>query len=131
MAARKGHRKFIIQRLHTKMNNETEARIQQECFQWHWNTYPNDRKRLFLIHNTPKNAIDGARLRSMGLLAGVSDMIFLRQNQPPLCIEFKTETGTQQAVQKDWQAIAESTGAEYVIIRSLSEFQALFRIILN
>jgi len=79
-----------------------------------------------MCHNTPKNAIDGARLRSMGLLAGVSDMIFLRQNQTPLCIEFKTETGTQQAVQKDWQAIAESVGCKYVIVRSLAEFQELF-----
>lgn len=104
----------------------TEARIQQECFQWHWNTYPNDRKRLFLIHNTPKNAIDGARLRGMGMVAGVSDLIYLRDELPPLCIEMKDETGKQSQAQKDWQKVAESVGCKYVIIRSLAEFQELF-----
>jgi len=109
----------------------SEARIQQECFQWLWNNYPETRKRLFMVHNTPKNAIDGARLRSMGMVAGVSDLIYLRDGLPPLCIEMKDETGKQSQAQKDWQAIAESTGAEYVIIRSLEEFQALFRNVLN
>jgi hypothetical protein len=104
----------------------TEARIQQECFQWHWNTYPNDRKRLFLIHNTPKNAIDGARLRGMGMVAGVSDLIYLRDGLPPLCIEMKDATGKQSPAQIAWQKIAEDAGCTYVIIRSLAEFQELF-----
>lgn len=76
-----------------------------------------------MCHNTPKNAIDGARLRSMGLYAGVSDMIYLRENKAPLCIEFKTETGTQSPAQVEWQKVAESVGCTYVIVRSLDEFK--------
>ena len=105
---------------------KTESRLQQDCFMWHWNTFPNHRGRFFMCHNTPKNAIDGNRLKGMGLLAGVSDMILLRDGRPPLCIEFKTEEGRQSERQKWWQKVAESTGAEYAIIKTLEEFQELF-----
>lgn len=104
----------------------TESRLQSEIFQWHWNTRPDERGRLFMVHNAPKNAIDGNRLKAMGMVAGVSDMILLRPDRPPLCIELKTEVGRQGERQKWWQSVAESTGAEYVLIRSLEEFQNLF-----
>ncbi len=77
---------------------------------------------MFLIHNNPRNAIDGNRLKAIGLIKGVSDMIYLRDNLPPLCLEFKTAIGTQQKEQKEWQAVAEATGAEYRIIRSMEDF---------
>jgi hypothetical protein len=79
-----------------------------------------------MCHNNARNAIDGARLKSQGMIAGVSDMILLRENRPPLCIEFKLPNGRQAPAQKEWQSVAESTGAEYVIIRSLEDFKALF-----
>jgi len=101
----------------------TEARIQQECFQWLWNEHPHLRKRLFMVHNTPKNAIDGARLRGMGMVAGVSDLIYLRDGLPPLCIEMKDESGRQSEAQANWQKVAESVGCTYVIVRSLEEFK--------
>jgi hypothetical protein len=78
-----------------------------------------------MVHNNPRNATDGARLKAMGMVAGVSDMIYLRDGLPPLCIELKLPDGIQSKVQKDWQKVAESVGCEYVIIRSLSEFQDL------
>jgi hypothetical protein len=92
---------------------------------WHWNTRPNERGLLFMVHNSPKNAIDGARLKAMGMVAGVSDMIYLRDGLPPLCIELKLPDGIQSKAQKEWQKVVESVGCEYVIIRSLSEFQDL------
>lgn len=79
-----------------------------------------------MVHNNARNAIDGARLKSQGMIAGVSDMILLRENRPPLCIEFKLPNGKQSPAQVAWQSVAESTGAEYVLIRSLEDFQKLF-----
>jgi hypothetical protein len=75
-----------------------------------------------MVHNNPRNAIDGNRLKAQGMVAGVSDMIYLRDGLPPLCIEFKLPDGKQQSVQKQWQQVAESTGAKYVIIRNLEDF---------
>jgi len=108
------------------MTEKTEARIQQEAFMWHWNTYPTHRKRLFMVNNNPRNEVDGNRMKAQGMIAGVSDMILLREGRPPLCIEFKLPNGRQSPAQVAWQSVAEATGAEYVLIRSLEEFQNLF-----
>jgi len=110
------------------MKDKTEARLQSECYLHYWNTCPNLRKRLFCVHNNPKDKREGAILKSMGMVAGVSDMIYLRDNMPPLCLEFKTATGTQQKEQKEWEAVAEATGAEYRIIRSMEDFCTALRI---
>jgi len=101
----------------------SEDKLQAECFMWHWNTHQNERGRLFMVHNTPRNKIDGARLKAMGMVAGVSDMIYLRTNKPPLCIEFKTAIGRQAEAQTRWQAVVESLGCEYKLIRSFDEFK--------
>jgi hypothetical protein len=108
---------------------KTESYIQSECVRWLWNERPETRGKLFEVNNNPLNKIDGSRRKAMGMVAGVSDLIFLRDKLPPLCIEMKDETGKQSSAQKDWQAIAESTGAEYVVIRNLTEFQNLFSIL--
>jgi hypothetical protein len=105
----------------------SEDQLQAHCHTWHHNTYPNERGRLFMVHNTPRNKIDGARLKAMGMVAGVSDMIYLRPHQPPLCLEFKTDTGRQAPAQVEWQRVAESMGCEYRVIRSFDEFQAAIR----
>lgn len=77
-----------------------------------------------MVHNTPRNKIDGARLKAMGMVAGVSDMIYLRVNLSPLCLEFKTDTGRQSPDQVRWQSVAESLGCEYRIIRTFDEFKS-------
>ncbi|WP_305150077.1 hypothetical protein [uncultured Muribaculum sp.] len=39
-----------------------------------------------------------------------------------LCIEFKTEDGSQRQSQKEWQKAAETAGNKYVIVRSIEDF---------
>lgn len=50
-------------------------------------------------------------------------MIYLRPNLPPLCLEFKTETGRQSPEQVRFQSVAEGMGCEYKIIRTFDEFK--------
>jgi hypothetical protein len=60
-------------------------------------------------------------MKGMGVVAGVSDMIYLS----PLgvvALEFKTETGRQSEVQKQWQQLVEAAGVTYKIIRSIDDF---------
>lgn len=106
--------------------NKAEARIQQDIFIYHWNNYPNEQKLLFMVHNNPKNKIEGAMLKSQGLVAGVSDMIYLNPNGTAYFIEIKTPTGTQQTNQKEWQKLIESFGYTYILIRSLKDFKNHF-----
>ena len=65
---------------------KSEAAIQGECVMWLWNFKPETRYKLFEVNNNPLNKIDGARRKAMGMVAGVSDLIYLRDELPPLCM---------------------------------------------
>lgn len=101
---------------------KTEAQLHAEIFQWHWNNCPNERGLLFHVNNKARNAIEGNRFKAMGVIPGVSDLVYLRPGGKPLFIELKTEKGTQSPDQKKWQTAAEAAGYEYVICRSLADF---------
>jgi hypothetical protein len=110
---------------------KTEDRIQQECYMWFWNTYPELRKLLFAIPNGRyRNVIDAVILNKTGLVAGVSDMIFLYKGTAYL-FELKTETGVQSDVQKEWEAIVNKQGFNYYIIRDFIEFSKVIVGIIN
>ena len=103
----------------------TESRLQQTCFLWHWNTYPDQRGRLWMQYNNGKNREHGAVLKGMGMVAGVSDLAYLRGDGRMVFIELKVGDGKQSDRQKWWEGVVQSCGAKYVVIRSLQEFQEL------
>jgi hypothetical protein len=110
---------------------KTEDRIQQECYMWFWNTYPELRKLLFAVPNGRyRNVIDAVILNKTGLVAGVSDMIFLYKGGAYL-FELKTETGVQSDAQKEWEKIVNKQGFNYYIIRDLIEFSKVIVGIIN
>lgn len=102
----------------------TEARIQSDCFTWHWNYMPHERGRLFMVYNTPKNAAHGSILKAMGMLAGVSDLIYL-SDSGPVFLECKKPGGEQSPAQKEFQKLVTTLGYRYELFHSLKEFQAL------
>jgi len=59
------------------------------------------------------------------MIAGVADLQYLRVNMPPLFIEMKLPRQKQSAKQVEWQQVAESTGAVYVVCDNLEDFKAL------
>jgi hypothetical protein len=77
---------------------------------------------MWMTHNQAKNATQGSILKAMGMVPGVSDLLWFHQGCL-YCIELKTETGTQSAVQKKWQSAVEKQGAIYYVIRDLDSFQ--------
>lgn len=77
-----------------------------------------------MVHNTPRNKIDGARLKAMGMVAGVADMVYLNPNGPVTFIEFKTDKGIQSPEQKDFERKCYEWGYAYEIVRSLDDFKA-------
>ena len=101
---------------------QAEERIQQECFQWHWNTYPKLRGLLCYNLNNSRNEVDGARNKRLGLIAGRADMTYYFWGRAYF-IEMKTPTGSQSPEQKEWEQTVIAFGFEYVVVRSLAEFQ--------
>ena len=100
----------------------TEERLQQDIFIWFVNTYPCKRGLFFHNFNNPRNAIQGAKLKTLGLVSGVADMTLLH-NKKAYFFELKTETGKQSKRQKEWEQQVTSNKFYYKIIRSLDEFK--------
>lgn len=104
----------------------TEDQLQASIFQWHWNNKPAERGLLFHCQQKARNAIEGNRFKALGVVAGVSDLIYLKPGGKPILMELKTETGTQSQVQKDWETRVKQAGYDYVVIRGLAEALQLF-----
>lgn len=112
-------------------SNWKEEKLQAECFQWHWNTYPHLRKTLFHVQQKAKNKIEGAKFKAMGVVQGVSDLILVCPGKT-VYIELKVEGGRQSKEQIDFQKIIEEYGCqEYYLVRSLEEFQQMVKQLQN
>lgn len=105
----------------TPLPMTSESKLQQDCYLWYHNNYPALRGSLWMCHNNAKDARQGATLKAMGMVRGVSDLMML-YNGAFYAIELKTETGRQSEFQKQWQEVILSQGGTYVIVRSLQDF---------
>lgn len=102
----------------------TEARIQQDCFTWFHNTYPQYRGLYFEIHNNSFSARSGMKHKAIGRQPGVADnCLLLPGGAGPVFFEFKTPTGRQSEVQKIWSNLIKGEGYGYFIVTSLDIFQ--------
>jgi hypothetical protein len=99
-----------------------EFKLQAQCFRYHWNERPQERGRLFTVNNNSGGKFEGAIMKAMGVVAGVADMMYL-SDAGLIALEFKTPTGRQSPVQKQWQETIEAAGYRYVIIRTFEEFK--------
>lgn len=108
-----------------KKPDDEEHRIQCECIRAFRYKYPKLRHNLFAIPNgARRDKATGAKLKAEGVLAGVSDLIFLKSNRfyGALLIEVKKPKGSQQQNQKEWERKITADGYKYVVCRSVSEF---------
>src|SRR5690349_2867482 len=64
---------------------------------------PNHHVVWWHTNNNPKSAKDGARLKRMGMRAGVADFLFLMPDQGFYSLELKTEKGRATEEQIDWR----------------------------
>lgn len=103
----------------------SEDRLQQECYLWFHNTYPEFRGLLFHVPNGgSRNAREGAKFKAMGVVPGVADLLFIWKGNL-YAFELKTDKGSQSLSQKKWQVIAEENGVIYEVVRDLSKFKQL------
>lgn len=105
----------------------TENRIQQEIFNWFNNSYclrhHKPKFKIFSVPNGGKRDVKEAMtLKRTGLVSGVSDLIVLFPKKC-LFVEVKTETGILSDKQKKFRDDVELLGFEYIVVRSLKDFQ--------
>ena len=108
------------------MKEKTEAKIQSEICCWFNNEYclkfHNPRYCIFSVPNDTENKEETMRKLATGLKSGASDLIVLFPNRAVFC-EVKTPTGKQSEAQKEFQIQVEKLGFEYILVRSLLDFQ--------
>lgn len=91
--------------------NQEEHKLQVSCVKWFRLQYPKYSSLLFSIPNGgARNIIVAKKLKSEGVVSGVSDLILLipNNNYYGLCIEMKTLKGTQSDNQIIWQKEVEN-----------------------
>ena len=100
-----------------------ESKIQMQCLKWFWLQYP--KHTLFAIPNGGKrSAIEAGIMKAEGVLAGVADCFFMKENVQynGLFIEIKTPKGKQTEKQKEFELRAKAEGYDYKVCRSLEDF---------
>jgi hypothetical protein len=116
--------------MYNDVPGQTENALQQKCYFWFWNEYPELRGLLFHVPNG--GARDGREAKTfalIGVVAGVSDLILLYKGRA-FFIELKNGTGKQSPKQKKWQDAVEAQGFTYFIVNSLLKFKRLIRSLL-
>ena len=114
-----------------KYNGPSEDRIQQDCYMWFWNTYPELRGLLFAVPNGGKRSSQEAKkFKLTGTVSGVADMLFMYKGVT-YCLELKTEVGYQSKKQLAWQSSVEKQGFQYFVIRSSAQFKYIIQSILS
>lgn len=106
--------------------DKSESRIQYEIVSWYNNAFclkhHNPQHAIFSVPNESKDRKETMVKKSMGLKAGVSDLIILRPGET-IFVEVKTATGQQSPKQKEFQSIVEKLGHRYLLVRSLNDFK--------
>jgi len=102
----------------------SEARIQHDLIMWFGQNYPQYRNLLFLVHNETMSKQQGTKLKSMGLIAGVSDLIFINpKGGKSVGIELKAPKSTHKKThiqqQLFWGADLINAGSNYLITSNL------------
>lgn len=102
-----------------------ESDTQIKCVRWFRYVHPELSRLLFAVGNGGRrDRITGAIMKAEGVLAGVSDLLFLKANahHHGLCIEMKTPTGRQSESQKEWEKAVTDSGYLYALCRSFEDF---------
>ena len=100
----------------------SEIRLQQEIIRFFNNTYPDLRGLLCYNNNNSDGGYRGHINKFLGIVPGRSDLVLYFEGGCYM-IELKVGKGNQSKVQKEWEKLIKSQGFEYVVIRSLDEFQ--------
>lgn len=117
----------------TVENWQSEDQLQAACFKWFDNTYPEYRGTLFAVPNGGKREmkyiknvgmvpVEANRFKATGVIAGVSDMVWVLPVNVEF-LEFKLPGKVQQQSQIEFMNRVRRLGHDYIILYSLWNFQ--------
>lgn len=102
--------------------SQDEYRFHMDCVRWLAAFAPEDVLWFHVPNGEKRDVITGAKLKRMGVVAGVSDLIVVRRGLS-LFVEIKAEGGRQSESQRAFEQRVLEAGAAYVLVRNLREFE--------
>ena len=109
--------------IYEDIEGQTEEQLQQKCFFWFQNNYPENRGCLFHVPNGGnRSGREGKRFKFIGVVSGVSDLILLVGGRAFL-IELKAKGKKQSKEQRAWEHTMILNGFDYYVIDTLAEFK--------
>jgi hypothetical protein len=103
----------------------TEDQIQAAIVNWLRTVLPG--AIVLHVHNTPRNAIDGARLRNMGMVAGAPDLLVCLPRGEGLFIEVKAPKGRVSEEQTAFSIACQGISWPWFVARSIDDVQSAFK----
>ncbi|GAB3643948.1 hypothetical protein [Spirosoma arcticum] len=105
-------------------HNITHDRLQADCYQWHHNTYPEDRH---LVHANISNSVGGRygnHNKAIGVKRGRADLQYFKSGKLYL-FEFKVGYDKQKPEQIEFMIANTDEGAYYFLIFAQDEYQRI------
>jgi hypothetical protein len=107
-----------------KPKGPSENEIHMKCAKWVRDTHP--ALLIFHVANERKASVQyHLKLKRLGVLAGVADFLAFPLDGRKFAIELKDEDGEQDVEQVKFQRRWERSGGQYLLVRSLTEFQGV------
>jgi hypothetical protein len=78
-------------------------------------------------NGAPTSAKIGARMKAMGLLAGVADLIIVRPGGLVYFLELKTAKGSLSTAQRAFRDVCEANGVPYAVAINSERVEAILR----
>ena len=101
-----------------------EHLLQLACVRFFRQYYPDLYRNIWHTNGRAINASNGAVLKGMGVVAGVSDLLFFYKGTLH-GIELKMGNGRQSDEQKEFEKMLKANGGRYYIVRTLDSFANL------
>jgi VRR-NUC domain len=100
---------------------KTEEQIQVEVADWLDRNLPADWRWFHPPNGGWRKKSTAARLKGMGVKAGVADVVVCRPSGPDIWIELKAFGGVLSPAQVKWRDWCKSAGRPYFVARSVGE----------
>lgn len=110
----------------TDQRTNEEMLLQSSCFLWYHNSYTSDinRKRFFMVNNNAYNSTEGNKYKTMGVVPGVSDTVFVAPNEMTFYLEFKRpKGGTHSSEQEKFRKMCIESGHTYITMKDKEQFK--------
>lgn len=109
----------------------THEQLIADCFQWHWNTYPEERRMLYAVNNNSYNRIEGNRNKAKGVVAGVFDFCYLPTHGGCIYLDAKVGKDMLSDEQLDFAAKCSARRILTFTFSTIEEFKHILKGIRN